>query len=175
MCQNESNTRKPAYLSHPEFHYANNSLYARYGDTPSDQPATKKATTHTADHQLISRVESTATATANPEKAINKASKPTSPPQVVANAVTTTSENQASIITVRVRASTDDDFIELDVDKRTTSFDAFKAMCCRELERPAASVSKIRKLPNLLVRNDRDIQRLVHEQHVELVFSVTNE
>ena len=41
--------------------------------------------------------------------------------------------------------------------------------CCEELEVPLQEVLKLRKLPNVLVRKDKDVSRLGHGQELEMV------
>ena len=41
--------------------------------------------------------------------------------------------------------------------------------CCDELEISIDDVAKLRKLPNVLIRKDRDVVRLKNEQELELV------
>ena len=77
------------------------------------------------------------------------------------------------IITVRLRANNDEDFIEIDLDKENTSFDEFKNILHKELSHvdKKLSICKIRKLPNILIRNNSDIIRLKNEQEIEVYFS----
>ena len=46
---------------------------------------------------------------------------------------------------------------------------ALVAACCEELELTTTDVAKIRKLPNVLVRKDRDVQRMKDGQELEVV------
>jgi hypothetical protein len=79
--------------------------------------------------------------------------------------------NESSMITVRVRVNTDSDFVEFDFDKSTTTFEEFKELCVRELELERNKAIKlIRKLPNILIRNIKDIKRLKNEQEIEICF-----
>jgi hypothetical protein len=77
-----------------------------------------------------------------------------------------------SMITIRLKANTDEDFIEIDIDKAETSFDVFKEICRKELNHvdDFKSIFKIRKLPNILIRNTNDVRRLKNEQEIEVVF-----
>ncbi|CAF0909956.1 unnamed protein product [Brachionus calyciflorus] len=76
------------------------------------------------------------------------------------------------IITIRVRSNSDKDFIEFDIDRQNLEFAEFKLLCQRELEVDENyKVYKIRKLPNILIRNTNDIRRLKNEQEIEFVFS----
>jgi hypothetical protein len=79
----------------------------------------------------------------------------------------------ANIIAVRFRANTDEDFVEIDLDKENTSYDEFKNILFHELSHidRKLSINKIRKLPNILIRNTSDIRRLKNEQEIEVFFS----
>jgi hypothetical protein len=79
----------------------------------------------------------------------------------------------ANIIAVRFRANTDEDFVEIDLDKENTSYDEFKNILFHELSHidRKLSIYKIRKLPNILIRNTSDIRRLKNEQEIEVFFS----
>jgi hypothetical protein len=79
---------------------------------------------------------------------------------------------KSEIITVRVRSNTDEDFIEFDLDKLTTDFEAFKNLCRKELDHidVRRTIFKMRKLPNILIRNTDDVRRLKNEQEIEIIF-----
>ncbi len=82
-----------------------------------------------------------------------------------------TSSSDIEIITIKVRAHGDEDFVELDIDKRMT-FDQFKTACVNELDHitNGSPVFKIRKLPNVLIRKTADVKRLKQEQEIEFIF-----
>ncbi len=76
-------------------------------------------------------------------------------------------------ITIKVKAETDRDFIEMDIDSFNTSFDDFKSACINEMERleqDGLIVDRVRKLPNVLVRNTKDVKRFRDGQEIEFVF-----
>ena len=77
--------------------------------------------------------------------------------------------SQFSELTIRVRIADSDetDFVEVDV-KELTYLNLLKC-CCEELEVPLQEVLKLRKLPNVLVRKDKDVSRLGHGQELEMV------
>ena len=55
------------------------------------------------------------------------------------------------------------------MDQQNTTFEEFKKLCLEELQfNKDAYINKIRKLPNILVRNDRDIKRLKNDQELEI-------
>lgn len=77
------------------------------------------------------------------------------------------------LITIKVRDSDEFDFVEVDLDVEQTSFEQFKEIVLKELEYDCRQMNflKIRKLPNVLIRNSRDIKRLKEQQEIEVVFS----
>ena len=73
-------------------------------------------------------------------------------------------------LVVKIRAENEPDFIEVDLpNRRSLTFHSFVDLCCSELGISPGSVSKVRKLPNTLVRNDRDVRRLTDMQEVDFV------
>ncbi|XP_003382779.1 PREDICTED: ankyrin repeat domain-containing protein 40-like [Amphimedon queenslandica] len=70
-------------------------------------------------------------------------------------------------VKVRIANSGETDFIEVDV--QTLSYIDLLRNICEELEVSPDDVSKIRKLPNVLIRKDKDISRLENGQELELV------
>ena len=81
-----------------------------------------------------------------------------------------TVQNKSREICIRARISEakERDFIELDIDLYACSFQELQTILCREL-RISTEVRKVRKLPNTIIRNDRDVQRLVEGSEIELV------
>lgn len=49
------------------------------------------------------------------------------------------------------------------------TYEALLKACAEEIEVEISQVAKIRKLPNVLVRRDRDVQRLKEGQELEVV------
>ena len=75
------------------------------------------------------------------------------------------------VLKVRVASCEDPDFIEVDL-PRSSTFDQLVTLVCSELKvAPGSIVRKLRKLPNTLVRNDRDVRRLVNYQELEIVLA----
>ncbi len=71
------------------------------------------------------------------------------------------------IIKVRVHKSEDTDFIEVEISDLT--YQTLLESCAEELEIDSGSIAKIRKLPDILVRKDRDVQRMNMGQELEVV------
>lgn len=78
------------------------------------------------------------------------------------------------VLKVRVANSDEKDFIEIDI-PRHISFDQLVTLMRSELAVDAkAVVKKVRKLPDTIIRNDRDVQRLHDYQELELVLVQTS-
>lgn len=73
----------------------------------------------------------------------------------------------AILVKCRIANSTEEDFVEVEVP--SLSYDTLLLSCCEELEVESTAVAKIRKLPNTLVRKDKDVLRLNALQELELV------
>ncbi|KFW90066.1 Ankyrin repeat domain-containing protein 40, partial [Phalacrocorax carbo] len=73
------------------------------------------------------------------------------------------------VLKVRVQNLRDSDFIEIELDRQELTYrDLLRVSCC-ELGVNPEHVEKIRKLPNTLVRKDKDVARLQDFQELELV------
>ncbi|XP_055949379.1 ankyrin repeat domain-containing protein 40-like isoform X1 [Argiope bruennichi] len=73
------------------------------------------------------------------------------------------------VLKVRVAESIDLDFIEIEVPLKDLTYENVCRICCEELEVPSKSVLKLRKLPNTIVRKDKDVLRFQNFQELELV------
>lgn len=73
----------------------------------------------------------------------------------------------AFLVKVRVADSDEKDFVEVNVENMAYAY--LLHACCVELGLKDSEVLKIRKLPNVLVRKDKDVQRLNQGQEIELV------
>lgn len=73
----------------------------------------------------------------------------------------------ALLVKCRIANSGEEDFVEVEVP--LLSYAALLQSCCEELEVESTAVAKIRKLPNTLVRKDKDVMRLHSLQELELV------
>jgi hypothetical protein len=71
------------------------------------------------------------------------------------------------LVKVRVCGSGECDFVEVEV--KPVTYLALLAACCEELELASSDVAKIRKLPNVLIRKDKDVQRMRDGQELEVV------
>lgn len=73
------------------------------------------------------------------------------------------------VLKVRVANSEEDDFIEVELDFARLTFDNLIKVCCNELGIQQDSIKKVRKLPNTVVRKDKDVARLQQFQELEFV------
>ncbi|NWI58561.1 ANR40 protein, partial [Calyptomena viridis] len=73
------------------------------------------------------------------------------------------------VLKVRVQNLRDNDFIEIELDRQELTYQDLLRVSCCELGINPEQVEKIRKLPNTLVRKDKDVARLQDFQELELV------
>ncbi|XP_035414667.1 ankyrin repeat domain-containing protein 40-like [Cygnus atratus] len=76
---------------------------------------------------------------------------------------------QELVLKVRVQNLRDNDFIEIELDRQELTYQGLLRVSCCELGVNPEQVEKIRKLPNTLVRKDKDVARLQDFQELELV------
>ncbi|XP_057573086.1 LOW QUALITY PROTEIN: putative ANKRD40 C-terminal-like protein [Hippopotamus amphibius kiboko] len=70
--------------------------------------------------------------------------------------------------TVRIQSHKENDFTEVELDRQQLSYQNLLKVSCCKLGINPQQVEKIRKLPNTLLRKDKDILRLWDFQEVEL-------
>ncbi|XP_068606434.1 ankyrin repeat domain-containing protein 40 [Brachionichthys hirsutus] len=63
----------------------------------------------------------------------------------------------------------ENDFIEVELDRQELTYRSLLRVCCRELDISSEHVEKIRKLPNTMLRKDKDVARLQDFQELEVV------
>ncbi|XP_037081701.1 ankyrin repeat domain-containing protein 40-like [Pollicipes pollicipes] len=74
------------------------------------------------------------------------------------------------VLKVRVAGVPDNaDFIELEMSTAELTMDRLLRECCRELNIEGQVIDRVRKLPNTILRRDRDVRRLTDYQELELV------
>ncbi|XP_070334993.1 putative ANKRD40 C-terminal-like protein [Odocoileus virginianus] len=73
------------------------------------------------------------------------------------------------VLKIRIQSHKENDFIEVELDRQELSYQNLLKVSCCELGINPEQVEKIRKLPNTLLRKDKDIQRLQDFQEVELI------
>lgn len=135
----------PNFVKNPVFHYSDKSLYS------SSSVSTSSSSTKLAEFDSLPTAQTA-------QKAEEKKTNP------------------KEEITVKLRDADELDFIEIDLDKESTSFEQFKQLILTELEYDSQckEILKIRKLPNVLIRNTKDIKRLQENQEIEVIFKSTN-
>ena len=73
------------------------------------------------------------------------------------------------VLKCRIADSEETDFIEVELNPNCLTFESLLQACMSELDLDRTRLKKVRKLPNTIVRNDRDVKRLVQFQEIELV------
>ena len=73
------------------------------------------------------------------------------------------------VLRVRVSGTNDGDFVEVEVSSLTYS--SLLKSVSEELEVPTNEIAKVRKLPNIWVRKDKDVQRLKEGQELEVILT----
>ncbi|KAK3089478.1 hypothetical protein FSP39_003926 [Pinctada imbricata] len=80
-------------------------------------------------------------------------------------------EEDELVLKFRIANSDERDFIEVELDRGNLTFEALLSLACRELGVERRLVYKIRKLPDTIVRKDKDVRRLTNFQAMELVLT----
>ena len=75
------------------------------------------------------------------------------------------------MLKVRVANAAEQDFIEIELSRAHATFDNLISTMCSELDVDRTLVHKVRKLPNTIVRKNKDVMRLVDFQELELVLT----
>lgn len=75
------------------------------------------------------------------------------------------------VLKVRLANSDERDFIEVELDRSKLTYEALLSLMCKELTVERRLVRKIRKLPDTVVRKDKDVKRLYDFQELELVLT----
>ena len=74
------------------------------------------------------------------------------------------------VLKLRIADSIDKDFIEVELDRKELTFANLIKVCKEELSiTNGQEIQKVRKLPNTLVRKDKDVKRLKQFQEIEFV------
>lgn len=75
------------------------------------------------------------------------------------------------VLKIRIAYTNDPDFIEVELPRVHLRYDALLNLMCAELGVDKQLVSRIRKLPNTIVRKDKDVGRLTDFQELELLLT----
>ncbi|XP_062362474.1 ankyrin repeat domain-containing protein 40 [Cinclus cinclus] len=83
---------------------------------------------------------------------------------------------QELVLKVRIQTPNlrENDFIEIELDRQELTYRELLRVSCRELGVNPEHVQKIRKLPNTMLRKDKDVARLQDFQELELVLTVSD-
>ncbi|XP_025295832.3 putative ANKRD40 C-terminal-like protein [Canis lupus dingo] len=73
------------------------------------------------------------------------------------------------VLKVRIQSPRENDFIEVELNREELSYQNLLKISCCELGIEPEQVKTIRKLPNTLLRKDKDILRLRDFQEIELI------
>ncbi|KAJ8246362.1 hypothetical protein GJAV_G00266890 [Gymnothorax javanicus] len=78
---------------------------------------------------------------------------------------------QELVLKVRIQDpnAKENDFVEVELDRQELTYRSLLRVCCRELGISSDRVEKIRKLPNTMLRKDKDVARLQDFQELEVV------
>ncbi|KAI8794010.1 ankyrin repeat domain-containing protein 40 [Biomphalaria glabrata] len=80
-------------------------------------------------------------------------------------------QNEELVLKARIANSDERDFIEVELSLSTLTFTSLINLLCAELGVDKNLVAKIRKLPDTIVRKDKDVRRLKDFQELELVLT----
>ena len=153
----------PNYLQNPLFpYYEVNTDEVLHGPKSSQhRPAsTSECHAQSRDTELVAKMEALAVSHSEEVQVSNDQG----------GSFTNSSSSSSSspfLVKVCVGGSGDSDFVEVEVPSMT--YTALLRACCEELQIPTSNVIKIRKLPNVWVRKDRDVQRMKEGQELEIV------
>lgn len=75
------------------------------------------------------------------------------------------------VLKIRLANSDERDFLEVELDRSNWCFESLLNLMCRELVVDRRLVQKVRKLPDTIVRKDKDVRRLRDFQELELVLT----
>lgn len=73
------------------------------------------------------------------------------------------------VLKIRVAYTDDPDFIEVELPRHSLNYEALLNLMCAELGVDRQRIVRIRKLPNTVVRKDKDVARLTNFQELEMV------
>lgn len=75
------------------------------------------------------------------------------------------------VLKIRVADTIENDFIEVELNSKLQTYDELINVCCKELNLNRSNISKIRKLPNTIIRRDKDVKRLQPYQELEVILN----
>ncbi|PSN42668.1 hypothetical protein C0J52_13029 [Blattella germanica] len=135
------------------------------GDPNSSLPITP----YYLKHQLNGRVDLSTTTRKSPEVLHSSSTSVLSP----ATKSGTQSQSDELVIKVRIANSGDPDFIEIELPRSELTYSRLLRVCCEELGISANQIIRVRKLPDTLVRKDKDVQRFKDFQEIEIMIATS--
>lgn len=102
-----------------------------------------------------------------PDIKLNKAEPIVTTKQQPESSNCVTQECNSLLLKLRVQGSRESDFIEIEVP--SLSYQSLLKSCAEELEVEVSRIAKVRKLPDVLIRNDRDVKRMRGGQEIEVI------
>ena len=76
-----------------------------------------------------------------------------------------------SELVLKVRVFGEEDFFEVELNNKYLTYEELLTVCCKELSINRVQVNKVRKLPNTIIRRDKDVKRLQPYQELELILN----
>lgn len=76
-----------------------------------------------------------------------------------------------SELVLKVRVAGTEDFFEVEMNSKLLTYDELLNVCCKELNINKHQINKLRKLPNTIIRRDKDIKRLQPYQELEILLN----
>ncbi|XP_078379610.1 ankyrin repeat domain-containing protein 40-like [Oculina patagonica] len=141
----------PNYLRNPEFFYAEK-------DEPGGWVQSGQGVSNSS-NQESSLVNGQQKGTMNTNTSSNS------------NSSCAAQSGEEVVLKLRIADSEEKDFIELGLHRSNLTFQNLETVCCEELGIESKNIKKIRKLPNTIVRNDKDVTRLLPYQELEVVLT----
>eukprot|EP00127_Corallochytrium_limacisporum_P004680 Clim_evm34s172 gene=Clim_evmTU34s172 len=143
----------PNYVRHPEFFYGPDGPERNEAAVNRENPPVRKKSVTIDESCNTAEVptQDAAAASTNSSGSVAEGSSTQGP----------------LVLKVRLGNCEDDDFFEMEVGERT--YHGLVTACSEELEIQPSTVWRIRKLPNVIIRKDRDVERLQENQEVEVI------
>ena len=82
--------------------------------------------------------------------------------------------NIFSDATIKVRLAGSEDFFEVELSDIGDTYNSLVKCLAEELDVKSETVTKIRKLPNILIRKDRDVKRIKSGSEFEVELNTEN-
>ena len=174
---------RPSYLQHPVFPYSEVTVSTLPADPPCSSDATPSLASKLDALSINSSTPPVSSPHEHPETATllqtteslnsscisSSAQSASLQTTTYSSSLSPTSMSAPMLVKVRVADSGENDFIEVELP--ALSYAALLNACCEEMEIQPSEIAKIRKLPNICVRKDKDVQRMKDGQELEVVLN----